>query len=149
MVRSYYLTKNKIVIKYSNGKKEILDLNPEILMEVINNLDGQIDYTLEEVSKHEDAVYRRLSNLLAMLTLIQCILTYFVFASFTHAFIAGIFIGIALSFVLLISSFVITIININKLKTCSKQYKVYEGRENLVKEYNYLLSKGATLVDVC
>ncbi len=148
MVRSYYLTKNSIIVRYSNGKKEILDLNPETLMEVIDNLDHQIDYTTEEVIKREDEVYKRLVNLLGLLTLIQCIFTYLVFISFTHAFIAGMFIGIALSFVLLITSFSITAISVNKIKECEKQYKVIEGREFLTTKYNYLLAKGASLVDV-
>ena len=148
MVKSYYLTKNKIIVRYSNGKKEVLDLNPETLMEVINNLDNQIDYTMEEVAKNEDDIYRKLANLLAMLTLIQCLLTYLVFASFTHAFVIGMIIGIALSFALLVTSFVITIVSVNKIKGCKKQYKIFEGRENLVQKYNYLLAKDSVLVDV-
>lgn len=148
MVKSYYLTKNKIIVKYSNGKKEILDLNPETLMEVIDNLDHQIDYTLDEVSKREDEIYRKLANLLAMLTLIQCLFTYLVFVSFTHAFVIGMIIGIALSFALLLASFIITIVSVSKLKGCKKKYKVYEGREFLTTKYNYLLAKGASLVDV-
>ena len=148
-IKSYYITKNDIVIKDYNNNTTILELNRQNLMNMINDLDSQVKESADEIISNEDNAYRRLINVLSITTLAQLFLTYIVFAGFTHASVIGMILGIALSLGLVLFSFGVTILGVRKIRGYRKQYRIYEGREILLDMYNKL-SKGldAELVDV-
>lgn len=148
-IKSYYMTKNDIVIKDYDNNTTILELNRQNLMNMINDLDSQVKESADEIISNEDNTYRRLINTLSITTLAQLFLTYIVFAGFTHASLIGMILGIVLSLGLVIFSFIITILGVRKIRGYRKQYRIYEGREILLNMYNKL-SKGldAELVDV-
>ncbi|MBR1377101.1 MAG: hypothetical protein IJ565_04765 [Bacilli bacterium] len=148
-IKSYYLTKKDIVVKDYDNKTTIYELNRDNLMNIISNLDKQLDSTIDDVLANEDAAYRKLTNSLIILTILQFFFTYIVFASFTNAMYMGITIGVVLSFVDLLFSVIFSLVSIRKIKLCQKQFKIYEGREILVDKYNSLSnSLDGELVDV-
>ena len=113
-IKSYYMTKNDIVIKDYDNNTTILELNRQNLMNMINDLDSQVKESADEIISNEDNTYRRLINTLSLTTLAQLFLTYIVFAGFTHASLIGMILGIILSLGLVIFSFIITILELNR-----------------------------------
>ena len=147
-VKSYYLTKRSIVVKDFDNKTIILDLNRMNLMEVINSLDEQIDYKVDDVITLEDKTYLKLINILGLFTFIQVIFLYVAFLSFTKASYIGLIIAIISSLLLILASFTFTIISVIKIRTYKNKYRVYEGRELLQNKYNSLKDlESVSLVD--
>lgn len=148
-VKSYYVTKKNLVVKDDSHHTKILDLTTENVSSVIGSLDEQITWNQEEMEAKEEGLYKELVNKLLIATIFQVFFFYIVFASFTHGSTKGMIIGIILSGLLLLSSFIITIVSIIKIRKCQKQIKISEGREILVNLYNNLNGEVANeLVDV-
>ena len=61
-IKSYYITKNDIVIKDYDNKTTILELNRQNLMNMINDLDTQVKESADEIISKEDQAYRKLST---------------------------------------------------------------------------------------
>ena len=148
-IKSYYITKNDIVIKDYENKTTILELNRQNLMNMINDLDTQVKESADEIISKEDQAYRKLINVLSINTLASLFLSLIVFLGFTHASYIGMVLGIILSLGLVVYSLVMTFLGAKKIRGYRKQYRIYEGREILLNMYNKL-SKGldAELVDV-
>ena len=148
-IKSYYITKNDIVIKDYDNKTTILELNRQNLMNMINDLDTQVKESAGEIISNEDNAYKKLINILSINTLIELFLSFIVFLGFTHASYIGMILGIILSLGLVVYSLTITVLSMKKINSYRRQYRIYEGREILLNMYNKL-SKGldAELVDV-
>lgn len=147
-VKSYYLTKKSIVCKDYDNKTIILDLNRMNLMEVINSLDSQIDYKVEDVIKEEDKEYLKLINILGLFTFIQVIFMYVAFLGFTKASYLCLIIAIVSSLLLILASFTFTIISVIKIRSYKNKYRFYEGKQILLNKYNSLSEIESTnLVD--
>lgn len=137
-VKSYYVTKNHLFVRDYDNHTNKLDLTSENVMNVINSLNEQITWNEEEMESKEEGLFRDLTNQLMFATIFQAFFFYIVFASFTHGSVRGMIIGIILSGLLLLGSFIITIIAIARIRKCRKQIKISEGREILVNLYNNL-----------
>ena len=149
MVKSYYLTKNTIVVRDMEGKTIIYNLDRQNLMNIISDLDKQVNLTEEEIVKKENDAYMYLTKKVSMAFMIQFFLTYASFMGFTHASYISIVLGIVLSIPLLAFTFINIFKDSKDIKTYHRMYQVYEGREILVKKYNSLLGKlEGELVDV-
>ena len=148
-IKSYYITKNDIVIKDYANKTTILELNRQNLMNMINDLDTQVKDSVSDIINNEDMEYKKLINKLAINTLVELFLSFIVFMGFTNASYIGMALGIILSLGVVTYSFIITYLGARKIEGYKKQYRIYEGREILLNMYNKL-SKGldAELVDV-
>ena len=148
-IKSYYITKNDIVVKDYDNKTTILELNRQNLMNMINDLDAQVKDSASEIIDKEDMEYKNLINKLSINTLVTLFLSFIVFMGFANASYIGMILGIFLSLGVVIYSLVITTLSLRKIRSYRKQYRIYEGREILLNMYNKL-SKGldAELVDV-
>lgn len=148
-IKSYYFTKNKIVVKDYDNKTTILDLNRMNLMNMIACLDKQIESDIDSVITKEDKTYEKMINVLAIITIIELFLTYFLFTGFTHANYIVMWSSMGLSLFLVAFSLIYMLINAAKIRGYRKKYKIFEGREILVKKYNSMCSKiDAELIDV-
>ena len=150
MIKSYYLTKKNIIVRDEANKKFVYELNRQNIMNVIADLDKQID-DVDKIIDAEDNQYRILTNKVATATLIQFMLTALVFVGFINASYITMLVGIIASFMVLTYTFGITFIGASKIRASKRIYRIFEGRELLVKTYNKLLAKSnmdGELVDV-
>ena len=151
MIKSYYLTKNKIVVRDFSNKKTIYDLTRQNIMNLITDLDKQIPSDIDNILENEDNTYKMLTNKIGVVTLGQLFLTSLIFLGFTNASYVSIILGVILSLMTLTYTFITMFKGMKEIRNSKRLYQVYVGREILVKTYNSLLAKSnmeGELVDV-
>lgn len=148
-IKSYYLTKKNIVVKDFDNNTNVLTLNRENLMNMINILDEQIGYSIDEITESENKAYQKLITGLGIAFLFEMFFAYLVFSGFTNASYTSMIVGIIASLILVLTSIIMIIVGSFKIRFYTKQYKIYEGREILIQKYNSLISEvEPELVDV-
>ena len=80
-------------------------------------------------------------------TMAEVFLTFIVMCSFMHASYIGVYGGICLSLLLVLFTSIISGICIHNIRKASNRYRIYEGREILIKKCDSLNRK-SNLVDV-
>ncbi len=141
MIKSYYFRKNKIHVKDYDGTSRVLDLNISNLSRMISDLDSQIKLPVETLIENENNEYRKYTNILGGVTIMEMILASLVVLSFAKASYIGLYTTISLSILLILSTTIVSVICVKKIRDARIQYKIYEGREILVEKYNLLLGK--------
>ena len=147
MIKSYYFKRDKIVIRDYSGKKMVLALIPCNLEYMIDDLTEQIEAPLDKLMENEESLYKKYINIMLISTMAEVFLTFIVMYSFMHASYIGVYGGICLSLLLVLFTSIISGICIHNIRKASNRYRIYEGREILIKKCDSLNRK-SNLVDV-
>lgn len=148
-IKSYYLTNDKIIVKYTDRSEKVFDLNQTNLKSLISRLDNENNITTDDYNQIND-----LSNSLIRKLGFGVIVEFIILCTLFASFINGTYIGFILSIGMLITwlSFIfkISITELKDLLGSIRTEHIYEGRMVLISTYNSLSSVTSTtnLIDV-
>lgn len=138
LIKKYFLTDDDIVIKYKNNSTEKKSLNRVNLKNLIEQLDKQYPFDMENIIKHQDSMYSKIAYITFIMTLIEGIIFLNLLISFEVgtmknfiicSILSGCCIGIHLLYLL------ISVVILLKLK---KKYKICLGKSLLKSKYEIL-----------
>lgn len=140
-IKKYYLTDNKIVIKYVDNKIKQQNLNCTNLKKLMNQLDKQYNFDINMVDNDKDLSY----TIITYVTFIACLIEGIIFLNLLISFEVGhmkqFMISSILSGLCIISYFIYLLISLIKLQKINKKYKICVGKEILNDKYSFLKAK--------